>query len=160
MTAHMALFRKKTEDQKKPATAAKATDVKAEKGKTEPKSMKELYSTPSTATAKDAKGKNAKATKTVYGNAYKIIMKPLVTEKVSNLGALNKYAFAVALKANKIEIAKAVKEIYGIKPTGVNVINKIGKKARYGRSSGKRKDWKKAIVTLPEGQTIKLYEGV
>ncbi|MDD4900501.1 MAG: 50S ribosomal protein L23 [Patescibacteria group bacterium] len=98
--------------------------------------------------------------RTVYGNAYRILAKPLVTEKVSNLGVLNKYVFAVALDANKIEIAKAVKEIYGIKPIGVNVINKIGKKARYGRTSGKRKDWKKAIVTLPEGQTIKIYEGV
>jgi len=84
----------------------------------------------------------------------------LVTEKVSNLGALNKYVFAVAPKTNKVEVAKAVKEIYGIKPVNVNMIKMAGKKARYGRISGRRKDWKKAIVTLPAGQTIKIYEGV
>jgi len=76
------------------------------------------------------------------------------------LGALNKYVFAVAKNTNKIEVAKAIKEIYGIKPVGVNVIRMSGKKARYGRISGRRKDWKKAIITLPKGETIKVYEGV
>ena len=84
----------------------------------------------------------------------------MVTEKVSGLGALNKYVFAVANHTNKIQVAKAVKEIYGLKPLGVNIIKMEGKPARYGRISGKRKDWKKAIITLPAGQTIKIYEGV
>ncbi|MBI4779241.1 50S ribosomal protein L23 [Candidatus Falkowbacteria bacterium] len=77
--------------------------------------------------------------KLIYGDAYKTIMKPLVTEKVSGLSVLNKYVFAVAKNANKIEVAKAIKEIYGIKPVGVNVIRMSGKKARYGRISGRRK---------------------
>ncbi|MBU0722077.1 50S ribosomal protein L23 [Patescibacteria group bacterium] len=96
----------------------------------------------------------------VHGDAYKIITKPLVTEKVSNLGALNKYVFVVAKNTNKIEVAKAIKEIYGIKPVCVNVIRMSGKKVRYGRISGQKKDWKKAIITLPKGETIKIYEGV
>jgi len=66
----------------------------------------------------------------------------------------------VAPKTNKIEVAKAVKEIYGVKPVRVNMIKMAGKQARYGRISGRRKDWKKAIITLPSGQTIKIYEGV
>jgi large subunit ribosomal protein L23 len=119
--------------------------------------MKDIYGSPVAAKTKDAKKGTTRAP---YGNAYRILIKPLVTEKVSNLGVLNKYVFAVAKEANKIEVAKAIKEIYGVKPVGVNMINRLGKKARYGRISGWRKDWKKAIVTLPQGQTIKIYEGV
>ena len=64
------------------------------------------------------------------------------------------------LDSNKIEIAKAVEEIYGIKPTAVNVIKTDGKKVRRGKYTGTRKDWKKAMVTLPKGKTINIYEGV
>ncbi|MDO8667619.1 MAG: 50S ribosomal protein L23 [bacterium] len=171
----MSIFGKKTDpsiklgagDQKKavakptPVSAGK-TPVKAEP---ETKSMKDLYGTASTASSTRlgaGKGKEVKKgqARTTYGNAYKVLVKPLVTEKVSNLGALNKYVFAVAGDANKIEIAKAIKEVYGIKPTSVNVIKMMGKNARYGKISGKRKDWKKAIVTLPKDQAIKIYEGV
>ncbi len=143
-------------DKKKPA-AAKDAVIKAE-AKTAGQSMKDLYS--GTESGPSAKLGTSKAKDMVHGDAYKVIMKPLVTEKVSGLGALNKYVFAVANKANKIEVAKAIKQIYGIKPTGVNIIRMEGKKARYGRISGRRKDWKKAIVTLPKGQAIKIYEGV
>ncbi|MDD5071997.1 MAG: 50S ribosomal protein L23 [Patescibacteria group bacterium] len=89
-----------------------------------------------------------------------MLLKPLVTEKATNLGVLNKYVFAVSSKANKIEIAKAVEEVYGIKPVKVNIIKGKGKTIRSGRIFGKRKDWKKAVVALPEGKTIKIYEGV
>ncbi|MFA5360304.1 MAG: 50S ribosomal protein L23 [Patescibacteria group bacterium] len=156
----MGLFNKKTEEKKQPVvkTAKVSNDKKIEKTEVEAKSMKDLYGGAETEKVKQsAKGVTKKI---AHGNAYKIIMKPLVTEKVSDLGALNKYAFAVAKNANKIEVAKAIKEIYGIKPVGVNVIRMSGKKARYGRITGKRKDWKKAIITLPKGQTIKIYEGV
>ncbi|MFH1583187.1 MAG: 50S ribosomal protein L23 [Candidatus Falkowbacteria bacterium] len=156
----MGLFNKKTEDKKQPAVkAAKVNDAKSGvKADAEVKSMKDLYST--TEAGKIKSTIKASEKKSVHGNAYKIIMKPLVTEKVSGLGALNKYVFAVAQNTNKIEVAKAIKEIYGIKPVGVNVIRMSGKKARYGRISGRRKDWKKSIITLPKGETIKVYEGV
>lgn len=156
----MALFSKKTENKKSAqgGPAVKSGAVKAEAvEKKESKSMKDLYGATETGKAKVSKAGEARAS---YGNAYRILVKPLVTEKVSNLGALNKYVFAVAKDANKIEVAKAIKEIYGIKPVGVNVVRLMGKKARYGRIGGKRKDWKKAIITLPAGQTIKIYEGV
>ena len=142
----------KKEKKGKPGTDANA------KSKT---SMKDLYmgevkkeSNVSEAT----EVKREKGTRT--NNAYKILIRPLVTEKVSVIGALNKYGFEVALKANKIEIAKAIKEVYGINPTMVNVIKVKGKEVRYGKRSGKRKDKKKAIITLPKGKSINLYEGV
>ncbi len=157
----MGLFSKKTEEKKQPAVKpAKVDNAKnTVKKETETKSMKDLYSASETGKVKQSAAKGAEK-KSAHADAYKIIMKPLVTEKVSDLGVLNKYVFAVAKDANKIEVAKAVKEIYGIKPIGVNVIRMGGKKSGYGRISGKRKDWKKAIVTLPKGQTIKIYEGV
>ncbi|MDD4271512.1 MAG: 50S ribosomal protein L23 [Patescibacteria group bacterium] len=156
----MGLFNKKIEEKKKPAVAsAKVNNAKsAVKMDEEAKSMKDLYGAAEAGKTKSTVKAGEK--KSVGGNAYKIIMKPLVTEKVSGLGALNKYVFAVAKNANKIEVAKAIKEIYGIKPIGVNVIRMSGKKTRYGRISGRRKDWKKAIITLPKGEAIKIYEGV
>jgi large subunit ribosomal protein L23 len=118
------------------------------------KSMKELYSD------SGAKGKEDKKKEKRYGQAYSVLFRPLVTEKVSNLSAENKYVFEVAITANKIEVAKAIEEVYGIKPVKVNVVKMIGKNTRYGRVAGKKKNWKKAIVSLPEGKTIKVYEGV
>ena len=135
--------------------------VSGTEGKKEKKqSMKDLYSGQEERTPSVVKpGKKDKKIKH-YGNAYKVLIKPLITEKAANLGAENKYVFEVALNANKIEIAKAINEVYGIKPVSVNVINMLGKKVRSGRFQGKRKNWKKAIIMLPQDKTINIYEGV
>ena len=147
----MSLFGKKIEDKKDKKTAKKPA------GKTDAgASMKDLYGDDK----KPVENKDGVKKEVKTGNAYKVLVKPLVTEKASVLGAENKYFFAVALKANKIEIAKAIREVYGVKPEKVNIINMGGKEVRFGRTLGKRKDWKKAIITLPEGKTIKVYEGV
>lgn len=142
----MGIFNKTTEE-KKSDPKAKAAAKQEEK-----KATKELYAAE---TAKKADKKESK-----FENAYKVLLKPLVTEKASIGGQFNKYFFEVSSDANKVEVAKAVEKVYGIKPVRVNMINTDGKKVRYGRYNGKRKDWKKAIVTLPEGQSIKVYEGV
>lgn len=92
--------------------------------------------------------------------AGRILVKPLLTEKATNLAAVNKYVFVVAGQANKVEIAKAVRTIYGVKPLSVNIINRQGKLVSRGKVRGQRSDVKKAIVTLAAGQTIKIYEGV
>ncbi len=125
------------------------------------KSMKDLYSGSGKAPVKttDKEGKSVKQIKK-FGYADRIIIKPLVTEKAANLGMLNQYVFEAAPKANKIEIAKAINEIYGIMPKSVNIVKMKGKNLRYGRHTGKRRDWKKAIITLPQGKTINIYEGV
>jgi len=143
----MAIFDKKIEDKKK-------DDKKA----ASPKGMKDLYAQGAESKAKATDKAASKERK--YGNAYKILIKPLVTEKASVAGAENKYVFEVSVKANKVEVAKAIKEVYGIQPTKVNIITVLGKKSRYGKATGKRKDWKKAVITLPAGQSIKVYEGV
>lgn len=91
----------------------------------------------------------------------KVILKPLITEKNAAMKEyLNKVVFEVAPDANKIEIKKAVEEAFGVTVEGVNVINMKGKVKRLGRHLGKRRDWKKAIVTLSEDSSIEFFEGV
>ncbi len=89
-----------------------------------------------------------------------VIVKPLVSEKSAILASKNMYVFVVKNDANAIQIAAAIKAMYEIKPLSVNTINVRGKIVRRGRVSGKRKAWKKAIVTLPKGKSLNIYEGV
>jgi large subunit ribosomal protein L23 len=90
-----------------------------------------------------------------------IILKPLVTEKGSRLREQgNKYVFSVAKDANKIEIKRAVQEIFNVKVKDVQTMLVHGKIKRMGVFAGKRPDWKKAVVTLEEGQSIDLFEQV
>ncbi len=90
-----------------------------------------------------------------------VILKPLITEKSAVMKEyLNKVVFEVARDANKVEIKKAVEDAFGVTVEGVNVINMKGKVKRLGRHLGKRRDWKKAIVTLSEDSSIEFFEGV
>ncbi len=150
----MALFgNKKAEDKK-----AKEEPVKEEKT-----SMKDLYGDSKTAkktTAKESSDTKGVKRDLLKSNAYKVLVKPLITEKAGDMGTLNKYVFEVSLSSNKVEIAKAVEGVYGIKVTSVNVINMKGKKIQRGKWTGKRKDWRKAIVTLAKGENIQVYEGI
>jgi large subunit ribosomal protein L23 len=86
-------------------------------------------------------------------NAYKIIISPMITEKNNDLAAQGKYVFKVDPKAEKIEIGRAVEELFDVKVKSVNIMNYNGKPKRAGRSMimGRRADWKKAVVTLAEG---------
>lgn len=87
-----------------------------------------------------------------------IIIRPIVTERSTKLREQNKYTFEVDRRANKIEIKKAVEELFGVKVTSVRVMSVKGKMRRVGRFQGKRRDWKKGIVTLKEGDVIQLFE--
>ncbi len=92
-------------------------------------------------------------------DARDILVRPLITERTTQLMAEGKYVFVVAKAANKIEIAKAVSEIFKVKVAKVNTVNVLGKKKRMGRTQGKRPDYKKAIVKLAPGETIEFFEG-
>lgn len=85
--------------------------------------------------------------------AFDLIIAPLITEKGNAQIAEKKYAFKVKPDAGKIEIGRAIEELFNVKVKSVNTINYSGKPKRAGRSMtmGKRADWKKAIVTLSEG---------
>ncbi len=86
---------------------------------------------------------------------YSIIQNPMRTEKGTNIHAKeNKYIFKVDCNANKVEVKRAIEEIYKVKVEKVNTINMLGKWRRVRTVEGKRPDWKKAIVTLKKGETI------
>ncbi len=88
-----------------------------------------------------------------------VLIRPLVTEKsTSGLGSEQAFAFEVAVTANKIQIKKAVEAYYDVEVDDVRTLIVRGKVRRFGRRLGKRKNWKKAYVTLAEGHTIPLFE--
>jgi large subunit ribosomal protein L23 len=92
--------------------------------------------------------------------AQKIIRRPMITEKSTRQKEESRqYVFEVHRDANKIEIQSAVERLFKVKVLQVRTSNVLGKVKRLGRRSGKRPDWKKAIVTLREGDRIDFFEG-
>ena len=92
-------------------------------------------------------------------NPRDIILKPIVSEKSYGLLDENKYTFIVDPRANKTEIKIAVEAIFNVKVTGVNTINRQGKRRRTRYGFGKKADTKRAIITLAEGQSIDIFGG-
>jgi len=92
-------------------------------------------------------------------NIYSVIKKPHVTEKTS-LGSdsTNTVSLVVDREANKIEIKQAVETLFKVKVSDVRTVNVAGKTKRFGKTSAKRSNWKKAYVTLQEGQSIDFFE--
>ena len=161
----MGLFSKKTKDVKpeekkveektSKVVGEKKAEKKVETKKVETKSTKDLY----TEDKKVEKTSDVRSEKRI-SQAFRVLVRPMITEKATTMSAEDKFVFEVSLKTNKIEVAKAIEEVYGIKPIAVNIVRMQGKKVTRGKVSGKRKDWKKAIVTLPKGKSIQIYEGV
>jgi large subunit ribosomal protein L23 len=94
-----------------------------------------------------------------------IIIKPVITEKMTEMGeTLNRYGFIVHRKANKLQIKKAVEDLYGVEVATVNTMNYRGKsKSRFTKAgiiTGKAASYKKAIITLAEGETIDFYSNI
>jgi len=150
------IFKRKHKEEK-PASV-KTTAGKEEK----PEKVEELEVKPKKETKKEepvsdkpTTGKKATAGK---GEklAWRVIKEPHITEKATLLAERNQYVFKVFPDANKIEIKKAIKEIYGADVEEVRIINVPRKKRRRGRIEGWRKGYKKAIVKIKEGQTIEI----
>lgn len=93
---------------------------------------------------------------------YDIILSPVVSERSMDLMEEKKYVFRVDKKSNKSEIKEAIEQIFdGVKVAKVNTIKMLGKTTRYGRTEGKKSDWKKAIVTLKEdSKTIEFFDNM
>lgn len=144
----MPMFKKTEEDNETKADKLEVTN--------EGTAMQDLYT--NKVAGKKTTGQVMHSSRVASAN--RILVRPMVTEKGTALNGLDKYLFAVDIKTNKVEVAKAVETLYGVKPTSVNIINMEGKFKNYGHRQGQRKDWKKAIVTLPKGKTIDVYEGV
>jgi large subunit ribosomal protein L23 len=132
----------KNKDSKKELTVGEIADKGSAKGKSR------------------SKGSKSKSNKHDTKDAYKVLVKALITEKASYLKSENKYLFEVNPNTNKNEIKKAIYHVYGVWPSKINVSNLGGKNKRYGKNSGVTKARKKAIVTLKKGDSMELYEGV
>ena len=88
-----------------------------------------------------------------------VLVQPLLTEKITGLRErVNTVGFVVHPDANRLQIKQAVEALLKVKVKKVNVLNVQGKTKRLGRFSGKRSDWKKAFVTLKEGEKLEMYE--
>jgi large subunit ribosomal protein L23 len=93
--------------------------------------------------------------------AHDIIIRPILTEKLTDLRETQrKIGLLVRGDANKVEIKKAAQQALKVKIDKVNVLKTLGKTRRIGRLSGKRPDWKKAIVTMKVGEKLEMFEGV
>jgi large subunit ribosomal protein L23 len=91
---------------------------------------------------------------------YRTIVRPLMTEKTSAAYQdRGEYAFEVACDANKHAIKAAIERLFGVKVTGVQTMNCRGKTRKMGATTGKRANWKKAIVKLKDGDSISIFEG-
>ena len=90
-------------------------------------------------------------------DARSIIIRPIITEHSYDMIEQNKYTFEVAKGANKIEIAKAVEELFGVTVKKVNTLNVKPKKKRVRYHLGFTRSWKKAMVTIAEGETIEIF---
>lgn len=154
---------KPVDDSKEEAKRAAAEEKKVEEKKTEEKKPEPEKKGEAKSARRGPKGKDKKPAKGALakdggGQSAKVLMEPVTTEKASNLESLGKYMFMVDPQTNKVEVANAVRDLYGVKPVSVRIVNLKGKKVRFGRVEGQRKDRKKAIVTLKSGDAISLYE--
>ncbi|MFH1509328.1 MAG: 50S ribosomal protein L23 [bacterium] len=161
----MGLFnRKKKEEEEKEVT--KNDKVKDAPKKAETVSEKKDSSTGSGQVNKEkAKPKKKtvvkrKVSKKDDNRAYKILIKPVISEKASVIQEENKYAFIVNKDSNRRQIANAVEDLYGVQVVQVRIVNVKGKMRRYGRSKGFTSRYKKAYVKLIAGDKLDLVEGV
>lgn len=111
---------------------------------------------PGAKAAGTARGPLAKET---GGQAHRVLMRPVFSEKASRLQAQGKYEFVVSKSANKPAVSTAVRDLYGVEPVSVRVLIRKGKSVRFGRTAGREKDEKLAVVTLKPGESITLIEG-
>lgn len=145
----MSIFNNWSGDKEEEAKAGKKTKATV---KATPKKAEEASVVETTKTLAPAKN--------IKFNAFRVLSKPIVTEKSTYLVNNNTYCFNVAPHTNKIEVKKAVEAVYGVKVADVRILNKVGKIVTFGRITGKRKANKKAYVTLAKGQQIEIHKNV
>lgn len=150
----MGLFSKKTKEETKDTVKKTEAKVKvADKKETKKPVIKKTE-------VKKTVNKSDKKSDKKNGEAYRFLLRPIISEKATIGAADGKYTFEVSMDANKVAIKQAIQEVYGVKAIAVNVINKRGKNVRFGRKYGRTKNIKKVVITLKKGESIKLYEGI
>ena len=152
---------KKQEEPKAPSKVSRTNDMTAKtaviKKATE---TKEVPKKKLRAAKKPLEKKSEKAAlkKKAGRQAYRVLRRPLITEKSASLASEGVYVFEVNPSCGKVEVKHAVKELYGVLPRRVNVVAMGGKRVRFGRRHGVRHDWKKAFVFLKKGDMIDVFD--
>lgn len=149
----MSFFNRLTSKKQTVESATKASAVKAavKKEKKEETAKVAPVTVETAAAAIPAKKAN---------RAHAVLLHPLVTEKTTFLQSENKYGFIVHPQANKSEVRRAVEAQYNVHVVTVNILNRAGKKVRFGRMNGVRRQVKKAIVTVKPGEHIEIHQHV
>ena len=153
--------KKKTEKKVKEDKKEAKKEVKEAAVKQVKKAAKEMKEVKKAKKGKSVFGKKKKIDKEdIPAEYYDIFKEPHLTERATDLMKENKYVFKIASDANKIQVRKAIENLYGVSVMKVNVINIPRKRIRYGRGFGFKTGYRKAIVTLRKGERIEMVEGV
>lgn len=141
---------------KKTAASAEATEVQAvEETKAKKPTAAKTKKAPKKAT--DSK---AAPTKVVSAVTARTLLAPLVTEKSARLADAGVYAFVVPVSANRVTVGQAFRELYKVTPVKINIIRVHGKEHRFGQVMSRQSDWKKALVSVPKGTRIDIFEKI
>ncbi|HBU07171.1 MAG TPA: 50S ribosomal protein L23 [Candidatus Magasanikbacteria bacterium] len=106
------------------------------------------------------KVKKSDLTKKINGQAYKVLLSSVISEKAAIAESHNSYTFSVEKAATKVDVRNIIKQIYNVKVLKVRIMNREGKAKNTRGKKGRTSDWKKAIVTLAKGETVNVHEGV
>lgn len=145
---------KKNQEQEAPQKSVAAKVAKTQ-GKSDDKPVAKKK-----ADAKKAPDASEHVATAASDQAAATILAPIVTEKAASLSENSVMVFKVAQNANRVQVRNAFRELYNVTPVKVNIINVRGKRVRFGRQRGQRVGMKKALVTLPKGTRIDIFEGV
>jgi large subunit ribosomal protein L23 len=136
---------------KKTAASVEASEVKAVETKAKKPVAKKV--------AKAAAEPKA-VSKFVSATTARTLLAPLVTEKSAHLADAGVYAFLVPVSANRVTVGQAFRELYKVTPVKVNIIRVHGKEHRFGQVTSRQSDWKKALVTVPKGTRVDIFEKI
>lgn len=156
-------FRKPFERVGKDRKVKHAVEPRSSKAKAESEQKRQFANVPGgkpVAKKPDAAKAKQPEKRSATGSAHRVLRTAVVSEKSSRLSGMNQVVFEVAPSATKHAVAEAIRDLYGFAPVSVRVINVRGKFIRYGRSVGRTKERRKAIVSVPEGKRITVAEGV
>lgn len=145
------LKRKQNEDTKDAKVLDSTDDIKTEKKVSKVEEAKK---------DKDSVSTKKQINIPAKSRSFEVLVRPHISEKSAYGEERGIYVFVVKKNANKVEIKNAINDVYGIMPKKVHVVHMDGKHVRSGAKQGQRKDWKKAMVTLPKGKNIDIHAGV
>lgn len=142
---------------KKTEAAPEAAEVQAVEAKAKKPAAKKATKATAKKAATEAK---APVSKMVSEVTARTLLAPLVTEKSAHLADAGVYAFLVPVSANRVTVGQAFRDLYKVTPVKVNIIRVHGKEHRFGRTMSRRSDWKKALVSVPKGTRIDIFEKI